>query len=125
MPETVNKLLIKLKNLRVQEEEVIQQIERAVQQDRADREQQTKSESLDQSISEEQKQAQAFKPGDRVRIKNRVTTGTFNRRASSADRRAIVTRVRLDRKGKFEKVFITTDNNLATHRLPKHLARLK
>ena len=125
MPETVNKLLIKLKNLRVQEEEVIQQIERAVQQDRADREQQTKPESLDQSMSEEQKQAQALKPGDRVRIKNRVTSGTFSRRAFSADRRAIVTRVRLDRKGKIEKVFITTDNNLTTHRLPKHLARLK
>ena len=79
MPETANELLIKLKNLRVQEEEVIQQIERAVQQDRADREQQTKQESfLDQSISEEQKQAQAYKPGDRVRIKNRVTLGTFS-----------------------------------------------
>jgi len=125
MPETISELLTKLKNLRIQEQEVIQQIERAVQQDRADREQQTKQESLDQSISEEQKQAQLYKPGDRVRIKNRVTSGTFSRRASSADRRAIVTRVRLDRRGKIEKVFITTDNNLATHRLPKHLARLK
>ena len=125
MPETVNELLIRLKNLRVLEEEVIQQIERAIQRDRADREQQTKPEPLSQYISEEQKQTQVLKPGDRVQIKNRVTSGIFNRRAPSADRRAIVTRVRLDKKGKIEKGFITTDNNLATHRLLKHLARLE
>ena len=46
MPETVDELLIKLKNLRVQEEEVIQELERAVERDRADREQQTKPEPL-------------------------------------------------------------------------------
>lgn len=121
MPETIDELIIRLKNLRVQEERVIQQIERAVQEVRAD----TKPEPPSQPISEEQKQRPAFKQGDRVRIKNRVTSSIFNRRASSADKRATVTRVRLDEKGKIEKVFITTDSDLATHRLPKHLTRLE
>ena len=82
----------------------MQQIDRAIQRGHADTEHQTnKPELLSQSISEEQKQTQFFKQGDRVQIKN------------------IVTRVRLDKKGKIEKVFITTDNNL----LLKHLARLE
>ena len=121
MPETIDELIIRLKNLRVQEDKVIQQIERAVQEVRAD----TKPEPPSQPISEEQKHRPAFKQGDRVRIKNRVTSSIFNRRASSADKRATVTRVRLDEKGKIEKVFITTDSDLATHRLPKHLTRLE
>ena len=36
MPETINELILRLKNLRVQEDKVIQQIERAVQEVRAD-----------------------------------------------------------------------------------------
>ena len=125
MPETIDELIIRLKNLRVQEERVIQQIERAVQEVRTDTKHQGKPEPTSQPISEEQKQRPAFKQGDRVRIKNRVTSSIFNRRASSADKRATVTRVRLDEKGKIEKVFITTDSDLATHRLPKHLTRLE
>jgi len=125
MPETIDELIIRLKNLRVQEERVIQQIERAVQEVRADTKHQGKPEPTSQPISEEQKQRPVFKQGDRVRIKNRVTSSIFNRRASSADKRATVTRVRLDEKGKIEKVFITTDSDLATHRLPKYLTRLE
>ena len=126
MPETINELILRLKNLRVQEDKVIQQIERAVQEVRADTKHLRKPEPPSQPISEEQKQRPAFKQGDRVvRIKNRVTSSIFNRRASSADKRATVTRVQLDKKGKIEKVFITTDSDLATHRLPKHLTRLE
>ena len=80
---------------------------------------------VSQPASDRQKGVLDFKQGDRVAIKNRTTSSIFNRRASIADKTATVTRVRVDGNGRIEKVFITTDNGLATHRLPKNLSKLE
>ena len=78
-----------------------------------------------QPASDRKKEVLDFKRGDRVTIKNRTTSSIFNRRASAADKTTTVTRVRIDENGRIKKVFITTDNGLAAHRLPKHLRKLE
>ena len=155
MTESLEDLLTKLKNLRVQEEIVIQKIDHALQQSRLQEEsvikqiedltekhskksnlktpatasvpETTKARVL-QPASDRKKRVLDFKTdfkrGDRVTIKNRTTSSIFNRRASIEDKTATVTRVRIDENGRIEKVFITTYNGLATHRLPKHLEHL-
>ena len=151
MTESLEDLLTKLKNLRVQEEIVIQKIDHALQQSRLQEEsvikqiedltekhskksnlktpatasvpETTKARVL-QPASDRKKRVLDFKRGDRVTIKNRTTSSIFNRRASIEDKTATVTRVRIDENGRIEKVFITTYNGLATHRLPKHLEHL-
>ena len=151
MTESLEDLLTKLKNLRVQEEIVIQKIDHALQQSRLQEEsvikqiedlteKHSKKSNLKtpatasvpetikarvlQPASDRKKRVLDFKRGDRVTIKNRTTSSIFNRRASIEDKTATVTRVRIDENGRIEKVFITTYNGLATHRLPKHLEHL-
>ena len=136
MTESLEDLLTKLKNLRVQEEIVIQEIDHALQQSRLQEETVIKQTSATASVpetikarflqpaSDRKKGVLDFKRGDRVTIKNRTTSSIFNRRASIEDKTATVTRVRIDENGRIEKVFITTYNGLATHRLPKHLEHL-
>ena len=67
-----------------------------------------KSEPGRQAISEKQKDTY-YKQGDKVWITNRVAAGIFNRKASSVYRRATVRNIRLDEKGKIEKVFSQED----------------
>ena len=149
---TLKDLLTELKKLRVQEERVIQRIDHALQQlhlqedtvikqNKDFREKHSPKDTsrshgptsttrpdktrTSQPASDRQKGVLDFKRGDRVIIKNRTTSSIFNRRASIADKTATVTRVRVDGNGKIEKVFITTDNGLATHRLPKNLSKLE
>ena len=102
---TVEQLVAQLKALRVQEDKVIKELEAAL----------TAKANKTQNTND-------FRVGDRVTITNRVTSRIFGKTTES-DRAATVRKVKHDEKGNIVKVFLVTDNNLATHRLPKFLEK--
>lgn len=104
MNET-DQLIQQLKNLQIQQAQAIARLE-----------------ALNKSSDDTQR---TFNKGDRVRIKNRIKASIFTKMLTEdGDRMATVTRTRIDKNGKIDKVFILTDNGLATYRLPKNLERI-
>ena len=108
LPQQMNEtdqLIQQLKNLQIQQAQAIARLE-----------------ALNKSSDDTQR---TFNKGDRVRIKNRIKASIFTKMLTEdGDRMATVTRTRIDKNGKIDKVFILTDNGLATYRLPKNLERI-
>ena len=115
MPENIEQLLQNLKSLRLREDAIIQELERELRK--------LSTEEDSKATKPKKSDPKDFKVGDKVLIKNRATSSIFNRKASLADRKATITRIRYNDRGQPEKIFITTDAGLATHRLPKYIEK--
>ena len=107
--ESVDELIEQLKSLKVQENEVLEKLSRAREQEKAQTRNRTQGNTT-------------YEPGDRVRITNTVKV-PFTRSANARDRTATVRYTRPYNKQ--IKVFITTDNGFRTWRLEKILSRIE
>ena len=110
MNET-EQLIQQLKILQIQETQIINRLEELATTNTEDKKPHSR---------------EPFEIGDRVKIKNRITASSiFTRVTVDGDRNATVTATHTNKKGFIDKVYILTDNGLATHRLPKNIELLK
>jgi transcription antitermination factor NusG len=107
--ESVDQLIEQLKNLKVQENVVLEKLSRA-------REQEKEAQNRNRTPRNT-----TYKVGDRVRITNGVTV-PFARNANERDRTATVRYTKPH--NEHTKVYITTDNGFRTWRLEKNLRRI-
>jgi hypothetical protein len=108
--ESVDQLIEQLKNLKVQENVVLEKLSRA-------REQEREAQNRNRTP-----QNTTYEVGDRVRITNAVSVPS-NQSANARDRAATV-RYTKTHNGQ-AKVFITTDNGFKTWRLEKNLSNIQ
>jgi putative ribosome biogenesis GTPase RsgA len=108
--ESVDELIEQLKNLKVQENAVLEKLSRAREQEKA----QTRNRTPRNTT---------YEPGDRVRITNTVKV-PFTRSVNERDRTATV-RYTHPQNEQLIKVFIITDNGFKTWRLEKNLRRIE
>jgi hypothetical protein len=116
--ETVDDLIQQLKNIRLQESEVLDRLYRARQLEKEEREANTDGPPTPSS---------QLKEGDRVTITNGIRT-PFGRRANIGDRNSTVLRAQhQDEQNLFVdtiRIHIRTDNGFTTWRLKKNLRRI-
>ena len=112
--ETVDDLIKQLKDIRIQENEVLERLYRARQRETGNHGEQSDGE-----------QSGGFKKGDRVTITNKIRT-PFGRRANTGDRNSTVLYVNTDNNTTVDniRIHIRTDNGSTTWRLRKNLRRL-
>jgi hypothetical protein len=102
--ETVDELIEQLKNIKIQEDTVLEKLSQARRQERKTQEKNT--------------QGTKYSVGDRVFIKNTIRK-PVGRSVNTNDRKATVLHTTLD--GNQTKVYIQTDNGTRTWRLEKNL----
>ena len=107
--ESVDELIEQLKNLKVQENEVLKKLSRAREQEKAQTRNRTQGNTT-------------YEPADRVRITNAVKT-PYTRSVNARDKTATVRYTRTHNEQ--IKVFITTDNGFRTWRLEKNLSKIE
>ena len=108
--ETVDNLIEQLKNIRIQETEVLEQLCRARQVEKEDAE-----EHKDTATPK-------LKKGDLVTITNNITT-PVGRNGNEGDRNSTVLHTKIQT-NKAIRIYIRTDNGFTTWRLEKNLRRI-
>jgi hypothetical protein len=111
--ETVDDLIQQLKNIRLQESEVLDRLYRARQ-----------LEKEEQGAHTDDTASSQLKEGDRVTITNNIRT-PFGRKANTGDRDSTVLRAKpqTDENADTVRIHIRTDNGFTTWRLKKNLRR--